>query len=186
MPKVKTKRVGFVIDMTPLVDITFLLLTFFMFTAKFKSEAESEQKFFINRPEATADTSKIPEANLAIIKIAIDSATTDTSYYYEVINPKDRIEIWQRLISKDKLPQVIYDQEEGENVQTLKKFQLKVDLQLLNELIRATKAVNDDTEFAVDADKRLDFKWIADAMEKMRLNRATKFNYVTKKKGGGL
>ena len=28
----KPKRVGFVLDMTPLVDITFLLLTFFMFT----------------------------------------------------------------------------------------------------------------------------------------------------------
>lgn len=28
----KTKRVGFHLDMTPLVDITFLLLTFFMFT----------------------------------------------------------------------------------------------------------------------------------------------------------
>ncbi|MDR0927395.1 MAG: biopolymer transporter ExbD [Ignavibacteria bacterium] len=28
----KTKRVGFSLDMTPLVDITFLLLTFFMFT----------------------------------------------------------------------------------------------------------------------------------------------------------
>ena len=28
----KMKRVGFVLDMTPLVDITFLLLTFFMFT----------------------------------------------------------------------------------------------------------------------------------------------------------
>ncbi|MCX6155403.1 MAG: biopolymer transporter ExbD [Candidatus Kapabacteria bacterium] len=28
----KLKRVGFVLDMTPLVDITFLLLTFFMFT----------------------------------------------------------------------------------------------------------------------------------------------------------
>ncbi len=28
----KKKRVGFVLDMTPLVDITFLLLTFFMFT----------------------------------------------------------------------------------------------------------------------------------------------------------
>ncbi|MCL5992308.1 MAG: biopolymer transporter ExbD [Bacteroidetes bacterium] len=28
----KGKRVGFTLDMTPLVDITFLLLTFFMFT----------------------------------------------------------------------------------------------------------------------------------------------------------
>ncbi|MCK5741730.1 MAG: biopolymer transporter ExbD, partial [Chlorobi bacterium] len=37
MAKVKKNRVSFVIDMTPLVDITFLLLTFFMFTAKFKT-----------------------------------------------------------------------------------------------------------------------------------------------------
>ena len=28
----KKKRIGFHLDMTPLVDITFLLLTFFMFT----------------------------------------------------------------------------------------------------------------------------------------------------------
>ena len=70
MPKVKKKRVGFVIDMTPLVDITFLLLTFFMFTAKFKSEADNEQKFFIERPKASADTSKLPEVDLATIKIA--------------------------------------------------------------------------------------------------------------------
>ena len=55
MPKVKKKRIGFVIDMTPLVDITFLLLTFFMFTAKFKTEAESEQKFYIKRPVASGD-----------------------------------------------------------------------------------------------------------------------------------
>lgn len=52
MPKVKKKRMGFVIDMTPLVDITFLLLTFFMFTAKFKTEAEAEQKFVIERPKS--------------------------------------------------------------------------------------------------------------------------------------
>ena len=56
--KVKVKRVGFAIDMTPLVDITFLLLTFFMFTATFKTQAESEQKFVVQRPATTpSDTS---------------------------------------------------------------------------------------------------------------------------------
>ncbi|MDQ1265614.1 MAG: hypothetical protein QG635_765, partial [Bacteroidota bacterium] len=94
MPKVKKKRIGFVIDMTPLVDITFLLLTFFMFTAKFKTQAEGEQKFTIKRPEATADTSKLPERDLAIIKIAVDSVTADTNYYYEVVNEMDRASIW--------------------------------------------------------------------------------------------
>ena len=75
MAKVKKNRVSFVIDMTPLVDITFLLLTFFMFTAKFKTDAESEQKFFIERPTVSPDSSKLPEQDLAIINIAIETDT---------------------------------------------------------------------------------------------------------------
>ncbi|MCX8055805.1 MAG: biopolymer transporter ExbD, partial [Ignavibacteria bacterium] len=98
MAKVKKKRVGFVIDMTPLVDITFLLLTFFMFTAKFKTQAESEQKFVIKRPASTpVDTATIPDKDLAVIKVAIDSATSDTMYYYEVLNEADRQAVWQKM-----------------------------------------------------------------------------------------
>jgi len=94
MPKVKMKRTGFVIDMTPLVDITFLLLTFFMFTAKFKSEADSEQKFQIKRPKTQADTAKLPEKDVAVIRIAIDSTkATDTAYYFSVANP----ELWNTI-----------------------------------------------------------------------------------------
>jgi biopolymer transport protein ExbD len=155
--------------MTPLVDITFLLLTFFMFTAKFKTEAEAEQKFFIKRPLASADTSKLPEHDLAVIKIAVDSATADTSYYYELVNETDRKKVWQ---SVEGIPQ---DQ--------LEDPQLKVDLDMLDRLIGATRRVRPETVFAVDADKRLRFKWIWDAMDKLRKNRATIFNYVTKKKG---
>ena len=44
MAKVKKKRVGFVIDMTPLVDITFLLLTFFMFTTTMATPQVMEMK----------------------------------------------------------------------------------------------------------------------------------------------
>ncbi len=168
MPKVKKKRVGFVIDMTPLVDITFLLLTFFMFTAKFKTEAESEQKFYIKRPEATADTSKLPEQNLAIIKVAIDSATADTSYYYEVVNETDRKQVW----SQTDIPQDLMD-----------KALLQVDTETLDQLVKNTRLVNPKTKFAVDADKRVRFQWVSDAMDIMRKNRATVFNYITEKKG---
>jgi biopolymer transport protein ExbD len=94
--KVKVKRVGFAIDMTPLVDITFLLLTFFMFTATFKTQAEAEQKFIIKRPATTpSDTSKLPDRDLATIKVAIDSVSADTVYYYEIINETDRDVVWQ-------------------------------------------------------------------------------------------
>lgn len=169
MPKVKKKRMGFVIDMTPLVDITFLLLTFFMFTAKFKSEAESEQKFVIERPKVTADTSKVPEKDLAIIKIAVDSLTTDTTYYYELLNETDRYEVW-------KLSQTV-------PADLKEKAQLSVSLESLDELVRNTRIIRPETVFAIDADKRLRFQWVWDAMDVLRKNRATVFNYVTEKKG---
>lgn len=168
MPKIKKKRMGFVIDMTPLVDITFLLLTFFMFTAKFKSQAESEQKFVIERPQVTADTSKVPDRDVAVIKIAVDSITFDTTYYYEVTNETDRAQIWE--MSKS-VPAELKG-----------KAQLAVPLEILDELVRNTQQVRPETKFAIDADKKLRFKWISDAMDVLRKNLATTFNYVTEKK----
>ena len=172
MAKIKKKRVGFVIDMTPLVDITFLLLTFFMFTAKFKSQAESEQKFVIERPSSTpVDTANLPEQDLAIIKIAIDTSVTntfDTTYYYELLNEQDRLAVWERT---ENFPEDFKE-----------RHQVPVSLDLLNGLIRNTRMVRPDTRFAIDADKGLRFKWIADAMDLLRRNQATVFNYVTDKK----
>jgi len=164
VPKVKKKRVGFVIDMTPLVDITFLLLTFFMFTAKFKSEAENEQKFMITRPKSKADTSKLPEKDLAVIKIAFqDSTKKDTSYYYEMTDEKS----WNAVRTAMKYP--------------LDKAQIKVDLEQLNDVLKQTYKVAGKTKFAIDADQDIRFKWISDAMEVLRKNKFTQFNYVTDK-----
>jgi biopolymer transport protein ExbD len=168
VPKMKPKRTGFMIDMTPLVDITFLLLTFFMFTAKFKSQAESEQKFVIQRPQVTADTSKVPDRDVAIIKIAVDSLTNDTTYFYEVTNEADRALIWNNSRA---VPDELKD-----------KAQLRVSLEVLDELVGNTRRVRPETKFAIDADKKLRFKWISDAMDVLRKNLATTFNYVTEKK----
>ncbi len=169
MPKVKKKRVGFVIDMTPLVDITFLLLTFFMFTAKFKSEAEAEQKFFIERPLASADTSKLPEQDLAIVKIAFaDSTKQDTSYYYEMTNEGD----WTAVKSGM----------EGLTPEQVESAQLQVSIETLESLIKRTYRVNPKTSMAIDADRSIRFKWVSDAMDVLSDNKFTKFNYVTKKR----
>lgn len=169
MPKVKKKRVGFVIDMTPLVDITFLLLTFFMFTAKFKSQAESEQKFIIKRPVSTpVDTAALPDKNLATVKIAVDSATSDTTYYFELVNEQDKAKVWAN--SKKLTPEM------------KEKSQVKVDLETLGELVNLTIRTRRETIFAIDADKSIRYKWVADAMDQFRKNQATVFNYVTDKK----
>ncbi|MCS6966199.1 MAG: biopolymer transporter ExbD [Candidatus Kapabacteria bacterium] len=167
MPKLRKRRLGFVLDMTPLVDITFLLLTFFMLTAKFKSEAESQQRFTIVRPQATADTSRLPDKDLAIIKIGIDTVVGDTSYYYEMTNEADWIQV---IASLEQFQQA----GQGQHVR-----QLKVNLTELNELVRRTRIVRPTTRFAIDADRRIRYKWVEDLMEVMRQNRATIFNFVT-------
>ena len=175
MAKVRKKRVGFVIDMTPLVDITFLLLTFFMFTAKFKSEAESEQKFFIKRPTVSADTSKLPDKNLAMVKIAIDSVTKDTLYYYEALNDNDRSAILKNVVEL--------------NAQIDKhQFALGKNMDLLNKVLNATCDANRNVIFAIDADRRIRYKWVDDVMEAIHQNElhhsmAIKFKFVTEKKG---
>ena len=166
--KVKVKRVGFAIDMTPLVDITFFFFSFFMFTATFKTQAESEQKFVVQRPATTpSDTSKLPDRDLATIKIAIDTTTFDTVYYYEVVNETDRMKVWQNT--------------QGIPEEMLSKAQLQVSKEVLNELVKNTRLVNSTTLFAIDADKRLRFEYINDAMDILRKNRATVFSYVTDK-----
>lgn len=172
MPKIKKKRMGFVIDLTPLVDITFLLLTFLMFTAKFKSEAEAEKQFTIKRPMVSPDTTKLPERDLAIVNIAIDEKNpTDTSYYYGLTNIKDQQQVWP-LVSE--IPPELYN-----------KALIKVDTVVLGKLIRATLSVRSSTRFAIDADRRVRFKYIEDAMNILRRNRAFVFNFVTDKKREG-
>ena len=167
--KVKVKRVGFAIDMTPLVDITFLLLTFFMFTATFKTQAEAEQKFTIKRPATTpVDTSKLPDRDLATIKIAIDTLSHDTTYFYEIVNENDRNTVWANT--------------QGIPEDYLTKAQLPCSKELLFELVRNTRITNPTTSFAIDADERIRFEWVSDAMDILRKNRATVFRYVTDKR----
>jgi biopolymer transport protein ExbD len=171
VPKVKKKRMGFVIDMTPLVDITFLLLTFLMFTAKFKSEAENEQQFTIRRPYATPDTTKLPERDLAVISVAInDKNPLDTSFYFSLTNINDKVKVWE-------LAEVPAEYSNASLV--------KVDSLMLSKLIRSTLAVRNTTKFALDADKEIPFRWISQAMDILRLQRAFVFNFVTEKKKAG-
>lgn len=179
MPKIKKKRMGFIVDMTPLVDITILLLCFLMFTAKFKSEAESEQKFTIQRPQASADTTKLPETNLAIINIDISDANrNDTVLYYSMTNQADRDKIWEKKDAKG----LDFTAEQIGKLKELKDASLvQVDTALLGKLILVTRIVNKTTQFAIDADYSIKYKWISMIMDIMNRNNARKFHYVTVK-----
>ena len=65
--KLKRKRLGFHIDMTPMVDVAFLLLTFFMLTTTFSKANTME----INIPPENTEV-KIAETNVMTFRIAPD------------------------------------------------------------------------------------------------------------------
>jgi biopolymer transport protein ExbD len=67
MPKFKPRRAGIRIDMTPLVDVAFLLLTFFMLTTQFKPMEEVE----IVLPSSNS-AFKLPESNVMTISLSKD------------------------------------------------------------------------------------------------------------------
>jgi len=68
MPKIKKARVPVRIDMTPMVDVAFLLLTFFMLTTQFKPPQEVE----IVLPSSHSQF-KLPEIDVMTIAISKDS-----------------------------------------------------------------------------------------------------------------
>jgi len=55
---------------------------------------------------------------------------------------------------------------------------------MLGRFIKYTLAVNNATTFALDADKRVRFKYIEDVMNTLRKNKAFTFNFVTEKRKG--
>ena len=64
----KMKRIGVKIDMTPMVDVAFLLLIFFMSTSQF----DPPQKIPIKLPDSHSNL-KVPESDVMIIGIGKDN-----------------------------------------------------------------------------------------------------------------
>jgi biopolymer transport protein ExbD len=68
MPKHKPKRSSPLIDMTAMTDVAFLLLTFFMLTAK----AKPQENVVIDTPSSISET-KLPDAGTLTILVGKDS-----------------------------------------------------------------------------------------------------------------
>lgn len=104
MPKVKVPRKSTAIDMTAMCDVAFLLLTFFMLTAKFKPN----EVVVVDTPASVADK-KLPDDKL--IMISVDKKGR---VFFGVENPKVRGKLLDRISAEKKI---------GFNAEQKKKFQ---------------------------------------------------------------
>ena len=180
MAKAKLKRHGFHIDMTPLVDVGFLLLTFFMLTAKFKSDSGDSVE--IKLPSAQADTTKLPDVNIVTLTIGLSQVqpgeTPDTLLYFGVSSEKDRAAVYREL--KRDNPQTNQPYTDDELSKISQMVVAKADLDIL---IKAARLQNPSFRYAINADQRLSYGYVDDVMRSMQKYGATRFNLVTTTQG---
>lgn len=89
MPKIKVKRQSTIVDMTAMTDVSFLLLTFFILTAKFRPA----QPVIIDMPSSESET-VVPDNKMVI------SVDKEGKVYYSIDNPKVRVATLQQLIER--------------------------------------------------------------------------------------
>jgi biopolymer transport protein ExbD len=148
---IKTKRrIAIRIDMTPMVDIAFLLLIFYMATTQFKP------------PEAKAVT--LPQSHSQIELPDKDIINITLSKYDS---------LYVDFLQKEKV--VI----EGNEVTTTVRKYAEVDKTNVSEVINRARAINLKALIVIKADKDASFGAMNDVMNSMKENHLTRFLIIT-------
>ncbi len=145
----KTKRVGFKLDMTPMVDVGFLLLTFFMLSTTFKPQDVAE----VTIPESHSAI-KLPDTD--VMTVTVDK---EGGVYLGVDNQNIRAALF------------------GE--QNKFKAGVQVTLSELPDLLRTARIRNPKYRTVIKADNESEYKIIQSVMEILQKENITRFNLVT-------
>ena len=106
MSRIKSKRIGFRIDMTPMVDVAFLLLTFFMLTTKFRPPEVVK----IDLPTSHSER-KLPESDVLTVTVSgdntffmgVSSQQSREKLFNSVVKPKLQASGFSAVAQKDSL-----------------------------------------------------------------------------------
>lgn len=149
MPRIKKKRVAIRIDMTPLVDVAFLLLTFFMLTTQFRPPEEIE----VILPSSHSEI-KLPEINTMLLYVGKDARLFlgfDSAYLMESMF--------------------------GQQFKLRKASEVK--LENLGDLLRKARIANPKLRTIVKADADADYGIVSDVMDVLQKEQITRFSMVT-------
>lgn len=87
MPRIKPKRTTPRLDMTPMVDLAFLLVTFFMLTTKFKAQEPVD----VTIPSSHSEL-RVPEKNVMYLTVSKDGKV-----YFDLDNQFYRKDLLKRM-----------------------------------------------------------------------------------------
>jgi biopolymer transport protein ExbD len=153
----KMRRIGIAIDMTPMVDVAFLLLIFFMCTTQFKPPEKDK----IALPESNSDA-KSPESDIITISITAPKPENNNVSVVRITWRQGSQEV-DRIIP----PEAV-----------------KMDL---GPVLSTARAANPRARVLVKMDKNAQFGVMADMMGAFQESNATRFNVQTDlMQGGGL
>ncbi|MBI5214976.1 MAG: biopolymer transporter ExbD [Ignavibacteriae bacterium] len=149
MPKFKKARIAVKIDMTPMVDVAFLLLTFFMLTTQFRPPEEVQ----IILPSSHS-AFKLPETDVMMVSISKDS---------RVFLGFDSQKMRQRIFGEEnKL-----------------KAGVEVDIKALPDLLIRARTANPKLRTVVKGDVDAEYGITEDVMDVLQKTNITRFNLIT-------
>lgn len=180
------KKPGVNIDMTPLVDVIMLLLTFFMLVATFK--AESTEAIEIKLPESVVtDTTKLPEKDIMTLTL-----TKAGDVFLDVDNYKVREQVFGDafgvgLFHPDSTSKSEYETTGGmvngkkftRKVTILNRAQFEKTLTDLRLALKNSTGGKSDFRIVLKGDTQTDYGVVEDLMDIFKATRNTRFALVT-------
>lgn len=195
MPKVKLPRKSTAIDMTPMVDVAFLLLTFFMLTTKFKPN----DPVTIVTPSSIS-TKLLPESNIAMILIGKDGRVffdldnkfkkqqlmSDFNSQYHLGLTKDQINSYAIGgpigVPIKMLPQILNVPADQRNTFPQPGIPIDSANNELDQWIKYTLNVNNgnpNLQFVIKADDNTKYEVVKQVLKTLKANHLNKLHLVT-------
>ncbi len=198
MAKFKAKKHNIAIDMTPMVDLAFLLITFFMLTVKFRAPESLE----VQVPSSIADT-PLPAQDIMVISVAPDASGKWGRVFFGVDSKHTRLSILEKIQEKYGY---VFDEREKKLFSVLPEIgvpfeQLKAYLNLseterkafdktasipidstnnqLGQWILFARYSNPKIRIAVRSDEKTPYPVIARIIETLKDQKVHRFNLIT-------